>query len=94
VNYFHPKVLLESILILFDGFNLRTSQASVQEKSTNSQYVCISGFNWACICRYEFERGGAGYGGNLTFGLDFQNNNKLFGVSCDSVLEVLGSITN
>lgn len=31
---------------------------------------------------------------NLTFGLDFQNNNKLFGVSFDSVLEVLGSITN
>jgi hypothetical protein len=38
--------------------------------------VCISGFNWVCVCRYEFEkkRGGC----SITLNVKLVDNEKRF----------------
>ena len=38
----HPKVLLESNLILCNGFKLRTSQEALQEKKVQILCRCVS----------------------------------------------------
>ena len=50
----------------------------------------ISGFNWACVCRYEVERGMLDMMGNPTIGLDFQNYNKVFGVNFNPIDKIVG----
>ena len=61
MNYSHPKVLLESILILFDGFNLRTSQASVQEKKVQILCMCALVDSTGHVFVGMNLNGGAGY---------------------------------
>ena len=57
VNYFHPKVWLRPNLFLCNGFELRQNQEVILEEKAQILYrVRISGFNWAYVYRYNFNR--------------------------------------